>query len=237
LEGVLNDEDFVYTGGENLEAMAEAKNYNKYLISIVEGALKDNSKKILDFGAGSGTYADMLKAKGITVDCLEPDKKLQGILKKKGYKVVSDAKDLKPNSYDLIYAFNVFEHIEDDHENFALLTKALTRNGRIIVYVPAFQSLFSSMDKLVGHYRRYRKDRLRKMAEVNKMNILRLHYCDPVGFAAALVFKASRNKNGVISAKSVKLYDSIAFPPSRVLEPVLKHLVGKNVVLVAENGR
>lgn len=234
----MSKKTFVYTGCENLEAMAEAKNYNKYLISIIENNLNKKGKKVLDFGAGSGTYADMLKEKGIVVDTLEPDKVLQKVLNKKGYKVISDAKELKPNSYNLIYALNVFEHIKDDHDNFALLTKALTKNGIIIVYVPAFQSLFSSMDKLVGHHRRYRKGRLREMADANKMNILKLHYCDPVGFAASLAFKATRNKSGVISAKSVKFYDTIAFPPSRALEPVLKHIVGKNVVLVAQhNGK
>lgn len=215
--------------------MTEAKNYNKYLISIVKGAVGTKKGKVLDFGAGSGTYADMLKEEGIVAECLEPDKVLQDTLKAKGYKVVADAKALKPNSYDVIYALNVFEHIEDDNASFALLANALTKNGRIVIYVPAFQGLYSSMDKLVGHYRRYRKDRLRKMADDNSMKIVKLQYCDPVGYAAATAFKASGNKNGVISARSVKLYDRVAFPVSRLLEPVFKHVAGKNVVLVAQN--
>lgn len=214
--------------------MAEAKNYNNYLISIIESALDDGKKKILDFGAGSGTYADMLKERGVVVDCLEPDKVLQGILKNKGYNFVGDVKELKPKSYDVIYALNVFEHIKEDHETFALLVKALKRNGIIVIYVPAFQSLFSSMDKRVGHHRRYRKERLQTMASTNNLEVLKLHYCDPVGFAAATVFKMSGNESGIISAKSVRLYDRVAFPVSKKLEPMLKHVLGKNVVLVAK---
>lgn len=232
----MSKKTFVYTGHENLEAMTEAINYNGYLIKLILRELAGKkTKRVLDFGAGSGTYADMLQKKGIEVDCLEPDKKLQATLRSKGYRVLSDAKDLKPESYDLIYALNVFEHIEDDHGNFAALTKTLAKDGIVLIYVPAFQSLFSSMDKLVGHYRRYRKNRLKHMANNNNMTILKLHYCDPVGFAAALAFKATRNSSGVISAKSVKFYDRIAFPISTLLEPILKHTFGKNVVLVAKN--
>ncbi|HUD10520.1 MAG TPA: class I SAM-dependent methyltransferase [Candidatus Saccharimonadales bacterium] len=234
----MSKKTFVYTGHENLEAMTEAINYNSYLIKLILQELPDKKTKkikVLDFGAGSGTYADMLKEKGVEVDCLEPDKKLRTILSQKGYKVLNNVNDLKPESYDLIYALNVFEHIEDDHGNFAALTKTLTKNGIILIYVPAFQSLFSSMDKLVGHHRRYRKTRLRHMASNNNMTILKLHYCDPVGFAAALAFNATRNSTGIISAKSVKLYDTIVFPISTLLEPILKHILGKNVVLVAKN--
>jgi SAM-dependent methyltransferase len=230
----LKAETFVYTGAENLEAMAEAKNYNDYLISMIEKALKNPAgKKILDFGAGAGTYADILFERGIIPHCLEPDKALQNKLRNKGYKIVNDIKALKPNSYDLIYALNVFEHIEDDMDVFKELTKALKKDGIIIVYVPAFQSLFSSMDRLVGHHRRYRKKHLKDMAEHGKMNVIKLHYCDPVGFTASLLFKATGNKSGVISANSVKLYDRVAFPISRLLEPILKHALGKNAVLIS----
>lgn len=215
--------------------MAEATNYNNYLISIIERALKDPvKKKILDFGAGSGTYADMLFEKGLIPHCLEPDKALQGKLRDKGYRIVNDIKHLKPESYDLIYALNVFEHIEDDMDVFKELTKALKKDGVLIVYVPAFQSLFSSMDRMVGHHRRYRKQRLKDMAAHGDMKVRKLHYCDPAGFFASLLFKFSGNKNGTISPKAVKLYDTVAFPVSRLLEPMLKHALGKNVVLVSQ---
>jgi SAM-dependent methyltransferase len=229
----LSSKTFVYTGCENLEAMTEAKNYNQYLIGIIERSHIGGTKKILDFGAGSGTYADMLKTKGIFVDCLEPDSVLQEQLKKKGYGVVSDVSKLMPGSYDLIYSLNVFEHIDDDFENFTKITKALKSGGRVIIYVPAFQSLYSSMDKLVGHHRRYTKHRLRKMAEKAGVESIELHYCDPIGYAAAYIYKLVGGDSGVISPRSVKFYDRIAFPISKLIEPIFRNAFGKNVVLVA----
>lgn len=234
----MKKNDFVYTGVENLEAMAEAKNYNAYLLKFVEDACKATGKKspkVLDFGAGSGTYADMFKAKGVIMpDCLEPDADLQKVLSEKGYKTVSDSAKLKPESYDVIYALNVLEHIEDDGEIIKQLSRALKPGGKLVVYVPAFQVLFSTMDKRVGHFRRYKKDRLSNFAKQSDVRIKQLHYCDPIGFFASLVFRFVGSKDGVISAKSVRFYDRFAFPVSRILEPATRSVIGKNVVLVAE---
>lgn len=229
---------FVYSGCDNLEVMADAKNYNKFLISIItkEIAKFGAKPKVLDFGAGSGTYADMVKDKGIALDCLEPDKILAKILHKKGYTVFDYADKLKPNSYDVIYAFNVLEHIEDDFAVFTQLSKALKKNGVIVIYVPAFKSIWSPMDNLVGHYRRYRKDRLHKMAKDNKLKIVKLRYVDPLGYGAALAYKATKPKAGTISPLSLKIYDRAIFPFSRLIEPATRPIVGKNVVLVAKKG-
>ncbi len=226
---------FVYTGQENLEAMKEAKNYNKYLASIIKTQIKTSHKKdvrILDFGAGIGTYSDLLLEEGIKVDCLELDKDQVKLLKSKGY-TTYDGLDKVKSKYDIVYAFNVFEHIENDIDVFAQLSKVLSKNGSAVIYVPAFQVLFSSMDTLVGHHRRYRLDRLKRMADEAKLDISYLGYGEPLGFLAALVYKVLGNKNGTISAGSVKTYDKYAFPVSKAVSPLFKYIFGKNALLVA----
>ena len=224
---------FVYTGCENLEAMAEAKKYNAFLTKLVTDTVEKKNSRILDFGAGSGTYADLMKEKNLPVDCVEPDAILQKMLKKNGYKVHSDIAEVKSNTYDVIYTLNVLEHIEDDQASFKQLVGALKPNGKLVVYLPAFQVLFSTMDERVEHYRRYRKSRLRKFADENKLKISTLHYCDPIGFFAALAFKFVGSKDGVISPRSVKFYDTFIFPISRIVETVTRPFFGKNVVLIA----
>lgn len=224
---------FVYTGQENLEAMSYAHNYNDFLLHFIRRNITDKSK-ILDFGAGSGTYADILKDEGIAVECLEPDEDQIDILKSKGYKVLKSSDQLKPNTYDVIYALNVLEHIEDDEKMIATLSKALKKKGKLIIYVPAFQVLFTSMDKKVGHYRRYKKDRLYSHATKASLKVRELYYCDPLGYCAALTFKYVGSKDGVVSPGSVKLYDKFIFPVSKAIQPLFKKFVGKNVVLIAE---
>lgn len=228
---------FAYTGCENLEVMTEAKNYNKFLIGLVLKAVKKTGKKdpkTLDFGAGSGTYSDMLKDQGFTPDCLEPDKKLHKILKSKGYKTYESIKNLGTTKYDVIYALNVFEHIEDDHATLEELAKHLKKGGHLVVYVPAFQMLFTSMDEKVGHYRRYRIGRLKGMAKQAGLKTAELRYCDPLGFGATIAYKAIGNSEGTISTTALKIYDRTVFPLSRAGHPITGKAFGKNVVLIAK---
>jgi SAM-dependent methyltransferase len=230
----LGKKTFVYSGCENLEAMTEAVNYNQFLIQLITHRLVGKkSKKVLDFGAGSGTYAKMLKDEGIVPDCLEPDGKLQSTLENEGFRVFKSTKELKPNSYDMIYALNVFEHIEDDFAEIETLKQALKKGGKLLIYVPAYQILFSSMDRQVGHFRRYRTKRLKNMAKSAGLSIKALYYYDPIGFGAALVYRFVGG-NGTLTPASVRLYDKYAFPVSKVFHPVSKKLVGKNAILVAE---
>ena len=230
----MSKDDFVYTGCDNLEAMTEAVNYNKFLMSLITRQLPvGKHPKVLDFGAGSGTYAKMLRKQGVTPDCLEPDKALQKVLAKDGFSAMPDASVLKPNTYDLIYALNVFEHIEDDFEAAKQLHAALKKGGKLLIYVPAFQVLFSSMDHTVGHYRRYRAGRLQEIAKAAGLHAKEVVYYDPAGFFAALVYKMGRGK-GVLSPQSVRIYDAMVFPVSKALHPLSKRVFGKNVILVAE---
>ncbi len=225
---------FAYTGCDNLEVMTVAKKYNRFLVELVTDTTDNlKQKKVLDFGAGSGTYSDLLKERGVAVDCLEPDATLGKVLAKKNYKVHDSSAKLKPNTYDVIYSFNVFEHIEDDFEAARQVSKALKPGGVLIIYVPAFQTLYSSMDKKVEHVRRYKMDRLQKISIENKLSVSTLRYCDPVGFFAALFYKHLGSKDGSLSVGAIKFYDSFIFPISRVLEFFTKRIFGKNALLVA----
>ena len=231
--------EFKYSGKENLEAMQVAENYNKYLISLLVEAIQrtgvsDLSKlRILDFGAGIGTYADMLRDEGFTVDCFELDEGEIKTLQDKGYTVYNDLKKVD-KKYDMAYALNVFEHIEDDIGVFVELSKHLKKNGVAVVYVPAMQSAFSSMDRLVGHYRRYNLQRLNKMANEADMSIESLSYGDPLGLLAAFAYKFVGNDEGTITKKSVKVYDRFGFPASRKAATIFKKIAGKNAILIAK---
>jgi SAM-dependent methyltransferase len=50
---------------------------------------------------------------------------------------------------------NVIEHIQDDHALVARLSALLKPGGRLVVYVPACPIAFGSLDRALGHFRRY----------------------------------------------------------------------------------
>ena len=226
--------DFTYTGCDNLEVMAEAVNYNAFLVDTVGKHIDSPDMRVLDFGAGSGTYADMFSARQITPDCLEPDERLQNILRSKGYRVIAhDAPIPEDERYDLVYTFNVLEHIKDDQAASERLASLLRPGGTLVVYVPAFEVLFTSMDIKVGHYRRYRRTQLDRLLRNAGLEIMESRYCDPIGFFATLAYRAIGSGDGTINPRSLGLYDRAVFPVSRAMHVLTSKLFGKNVLVVA----
>ena len=133
-----------------------------------------------------------------------------------------------------VFSFNVLEHIEDDAKAISDLLPALAPRGRVLMYVPAFQVLFSSMDRKVGHFRRYRKDSMSKLFETNGYRVRSARYADCVGFAASLAFRVVGNENGDLNEGSIRFFDRWLFPLNRLLDPLFGRWFGKNLVLVAE---
>lgn len=225
-----------YTGVENLEAMREARRYNRFLVDLVLDHRADQGPT-LDFGAGAGTFADLLRERGLEVRCLEPDAHLQGRLADQGLTVVGSSAEVADDSVGYVYSMNVLEHIEDDQAALAEIYRMLYPGGRLLLYVPAFQILFSSMDRRVGHFRRYRRRALVDLVRESGFEIRHSAYADCVGFAAALAYRFMGDRSGEISRRQVSNYDRLLFPVSRALDHVFDKAFGKNVYVVAEKPR
>jgi SAM-dependent methyltransferase len=75
--------------------------------------------------------------------------------------------------YDVIGAFDVIEHIEQDEKVLMNLANALTSQGSLIVTVPQHQWLWSQVDEQVCHVRRYSR---RQLIEKIQRTGLTIHY-------------------------------------------------------------
>lgn len=221
-----------YEGVGNLEVLRDAKNYNAYLLSVVlEGGL--NARIVVDFGAGLGTFAAGCRSAGMKVTCIEPDDGLRLKLYRLGFDAYKTLDYLLPESVDYIYTLNVLEHIDDDTDTLSQLYKRLRPGGRLVVYVPAFPHLYSTMDKRVGHKRRYMRAGLEKLIRRVGFRVDSAEYVDSLGFLATLLFKWFGNREGNVNRKGLMLYDRYIFPVSILLDRILGHLVGKNVLVCA----
>ena len=143
-----------YTGVENLEVMREAENYNRYLLALVTQHAA-GAKRVIDFGAGSGTFAVPCAAAGFDVTAVEPDERLRALLGRGRIRAVAAVEALPDEAFEYAYTLNVLEHIPDDVAALRALRDKLVAGGRLFVYVPAFPVLFTSMDAKVRHVRRY----------------------------------------------------------------------------------
>lgn len=220
-----------YAGTENLEVMDDAVNYNAYLSRMVRACALPTDR-ILDFGAGIGTFSIPLINEGFDVSCVEVDPGQLRRITDNGIVGFSDLRTVPDESYDYIFTLNVLEHIEDDDAALLDLAAKLKPGGRLLIYVPAFQVLFSSMDRAVGHYRRYRLEGLTAKVSSAGFEIKEARYVDSVGFVASLIFKYIGNKDGALNRNAVILFDRLAFPISRLLDFVTKKIFGKNLLMV-----
>jgi SAM-dependent methyltransferase len=222
-----------YSGIDNLEIMREAENYNRFLTSLIGTQLRPGHR-VLDFGAGTGTFALPLLGHGIDLICVEPDQVLKSRLSRLGAQVHANLDEIADGSLDFIYTLNVLEHIEDDKSIVRALGKKLKSGGKVLIYVPAFQILFSAMDRKVGHYRRYRRRDLLALLTETEFKVSSAAYVDCLGFAAALLYRIFGNDEGKINRTALRNYDRFVFPISRAFDVLLKNWVGKNVLVLGE---
>lgn len=221
-----------YTGVDNLEVMQEAVNYNRYLLNTVRKYAPARGR-VLDFGAGSGEFAAPCAVLGFDVTALEPDELLRGRLRERGLNVVAGTSELDEQAFDYVYTLNVLEHIDDDVGALRQLHSKLTAAGRLLIYVPAFPVLYTSMDAKVGHVRRYTRRVLMNTVVSAGFKVDRVAYVDSLGFLATLAFKQFGSKDGTVNKTALKTYDRLAFPVSRALDALTQRWFGKNLMLLA----
>jgi putative flippase GtrA len=228
---------YVYAGKNMLFKMElDLKNYN---LGIVEIFLKNSIlfnkffKNVMDFGAGIGTLSQIFFSKtGVKPDGVELDLSQREILISRGFNCYPSIEDTD-GPYDLIFTSNVLEHIEDDKKILLQLKSKLTETGLLLIYVPAFESIWTNMDDKVGHYRRYKiKDLTSKLHETG-YKVLKIHYCDSLGFLLSLLFIFIGNKNGAPSSFSLTIYDNLLLPISNFLDVFFSKYFGKNIFVVA----
>ncbi len=221
-----------YVGADNLEVMTDAINYNAYLRELVLKHV-DRSAPVLDAGAGIGTFTSAMRDKGIDVRAFEPDPQQSADIRDKGIECHDDINAISSGSMGSIYSLNVLEHIDDDVAALRDWGRVLTSGGRLVLYVPAFQVLFSDMDRKVGHFRRYSRASLVAKVEAAGYEVIASRYVDSIGFLATLVYKALARPGGAINRRSLVIYDRVFFPVSVLCDLLANRFFGKNVLVVA----
>ena len=220
-------------GGENLEVMAAADNYNAYLRHLVRHYAGSVTSAV-DFGAGIGTFSDSLGLAKQQVHCVETEAASRAAIASKGFRAYAELAELDASSMPYAFTLNVLEHIEDDAAALRDLHRVLQPGARLFVYVPAFQFLFTSMDAHVGHQRRYRRPALVRLVEQAGFAVEKSAYADALGFFASLLFKLfDKPEPAPLNPRMVRLYDRWLFPLSRLLSVPLGKILGKNVYVVA----
>lgn len=139
--------------------------------------------RAVDVGAAGGGNTRVLSQLGWQAVALEYGAEGAQVAAGRGLPVVrADAVALPfaANSFDLVVAFDVLEHLPDDIGAAREVGRVLRPGGRLLVAVPADERLWSAHDDAVGHVRRYTRDQLCdtlrrggfEIADVRSWNVL-----------------------------------------------------------------
>ena len=148
---------------------------------------------VLECGAGQGGVAGRLSRRATYVG-IEPDDASRATASTRvppGTRLLADVDDLgDEEQFDLLCAFEVLEHLEDDKGVLARWVERVEPGGHVLVSVPADPDRFAAHDVLAGHVRRYADSDLSALFESAGLDTVSLeHYGYPLG----VVLEAGRN--------------------------------------------
>ena len=122
----------------------------------------------LDIGAAGGGNSRVMRAHGWRPLALEYSAEGTGVARERGLDAMrADARYLpmRSGSVDLVVAFDILEHIEEDHLAAEEIVRVLRAGGTALIAVPCDMRLWSAHDEAVGHVRRYERSEILQLAE------------------------------------------------------------------------
>jgi len=159
---------------------------------------------ILEIGCGTGHNFPMLAEFG-HVEALELDDEARAIAEKRLGRSIMRAPlpelaGVPERHYDMIGAFDVIEHIDDDAASLASIAMRLKPGGKFVMTVPAHQWMWSAHDTVNHHKRRYSKAGLTALITGSPMKLEAIGYFNsllfPVAIAERMASKALGKDGG-----------------------------------------
>jgi SAM-dependent methyltransferase len=136
--------------------------------------------------------------------------------------------------FDTIICLNVLEHVEDDRGSLQAIRAMLLPQGRLVLLVPALPALYGTMDRALGHHRRYRRRALAELLRATGYTVAHIEYFNLAG-VPGWWFAGRVLRRPMIPAGSLKLYDALV--PLFRLERLLPWRLGQSLVAIGEGGR
>jgi len=161
------------------------------LVEKISTKLK--TQRILDVGCGTGANLKMLaaygKAEGVDISPQAVD-----FCHERGLNSVKlgaiEQLPYESDSFELVTALDVIEHLDDDIAGLREMRRVLCRDGRLLVFVPAFMFLWGVQDDVSNHRRRYTLPRLLKAVEEAGFSVEWSSYANISFFLPVLVVRS-----------------------------------------------
>lgn len=202
-------------GLRTLRIMEGAGRYNNWLFEQCKPFI---GKRVLETGSGVGNITKFLAGRDLVVatdiipfylDTLRQQYQHHDnvsverldLLDMERARQLGDA-----HKFDTVLSMNVVEHIKDDVGALKSIHALLQIGGRLVLLVPAHQSIYTPMDHHLGHFRRYNKQQLTAMLEEAGFRVEASRYLNFLGAIGWFVNgKILRRK--LIPSRQLRIFD------------------------------
>lgn len=224
----------------DLEIMSKATRYLGWIDDQLRPSL---GRRVIECGAGIGNFTERLLDRElvVAVDSYGPCLTYLARRFAGATHIIPVQLDISGAEFsslaryqpDTIVCVNVLEHVQDDVTTLHRMRALLAGGGRLALLVPAFPCLYGSIDRVIGHYRRYGKQELKDKLTQAGFRITALFYMNavaPVGwFLNNRVFKRTEE-----SPMQVLVFDRWIVPWLRRAERLMKPPYGLSLIAIGE---
>jgi SAM-dependent methyltransferase len=160
---------------------------------------KTQNPKILDVGCGTGGNLEMLAKFGAAEGVDVSDDALEFCRRKglKAHKGLAEKLPFADESFDVVTALDVVEHLDDDIAGLSEMHRVLRTGGKTLIFVPAFMWLWGVQDDVSNHRIRYTKQQITERLRQAGFEIERATYANISFFAPILAGRTLMKLTGI----------------------------------------
>ena len=221
-----------------LLAMSNTHHFNKWLASNLKPYLGNN---VLEVGAGIGTMTlEFLPRDHYTCSEIDPlhIMTLKNIFRNRpnvdvielNIESAEEARALDRH-YNTILCLNMLEHLNNDCQTIKNMYELLIEGGRLILVVPNCPKLYNSLDRALGHIKRYKVKDIENLLISSGYKIKHLKTFNKVSILGWFI-NGSLLKRRHFSKIQLKIYDSLVWF-WKLIDPILPW-PGQSIIAVGE---
>ena len=204
-----------------------------FIKRLLEGFGVSRSARLVDVGCSSGPLvADLLKAGFQDVHGVDISELAVGMAHRRGLPSVRRMEatqiDFPDGHFDAVIASDIIEHLRDERVALCEWSRILKPQGKLLIFAPAFELLWSQHDVANRHFRRYTGSRLRKALLDAGFSVKRLAYWNSGIFPAVAGLRIAKR---LLPRALAKTHDLRENNSPRFNSALTRMMLLENVVL------